>query len=129
MQQIISITKCISDKNRLRILMALSQYPELCACQITELLQVTGATVSRHLTLLTHAGLIESRKDGRWIFFRLLGGKSHDLMMTWLKNELKETPDIISDRASLTLILSQEPEDICRKQRGESCCPLKKTNL
>lgn len=126
MNKTLSITKALSDGNRLRILMALAEHRELCACQITELLGTAGATVSRHLTVLNHAGLIESRKDGRWVNFRLVEDPEHALMIIWLKNVLTNTSQIMADNASLHNIIAQDPEDICRKQRGEACCPVKK---
>ena len=127
MNRVLSITKAISDQNRLRILLALSENTELCACQITELLQTAGATVSRHLTVLTHAGLIQSRKQGRWVYFCLIEDPANSMLLTWLTRGLKDTAQIVSDRTALGLILSENPEDICRKQRGESCCPVKET--
>lgn len=126
MNKTLAITKALSDGNRLRILMALSENRELCACQITELLGIAGATVSRHLTVLNHAGLVESRKDGRWVNFRLVENPEHDLIITWLRNSLTTTSQIEADKVSLGCILGQDPEDICRKQRGEACCPVKK---
>ncbi|MDZ7667848.1 MAG: metalloregulator ArsR/SmtB family transcription factor [Desulfotignum sp.] len=63
--------KALADRNRLRIFLALTRYDELCACQITELLQVTGATASRHLGILVTAGLLKSRKASRWVYFSL----------------------------------------------------------
>ncbi len=57
MDDLLSILKALSDKNRLRIFCALLSYEELCACQITEFLQVTGATASRHLSIMVNAGI------------------------------------------------------------------------
>jgi len=51
MKNTVSLLKALSDQNRLRVVAALLSEPELCACQIKELLNVTGATVSRHLAL------------------------------------------------------------------------------
>ena len=65
MKEMISIFKALSDQNRLRVVAALTNCPELCACQITELLQVSGATGSRHLEILIAAGLVDRRKEGR----------------------------------------------------------------
>jgi len=48
MEKLLLILKALSDKNRLRIFYALLSYQELCACQITEFLNVAGATASRH---------------------------------------------------------------------------------
>jgi len=52
----------MSDKNRLRILNALLSHEELCACQITELLQIAGAAASRHLSLMVSSGILKIGK-------------------------------------------------------------------
>ncbi len=114
--------KALSDNNRLRIVASLMQYDELCACQITELLQITGATVSRHLSILSSAGIIESRKEGRWIFFRWKIGGIPSSVMAWMKEELLSSEEIKRDINELDKITSCDPEVICRKQRGEDCC-------
>ena len=75
MDGFIEITKAISDPNRVRILMAL-RAGELCVCRIIELLQLAPSTVSKHLTILKRAGLIEGRKEGRWMHYRLPADKS-----------------------------------------------------
>jgi ArsR family transcriptional regulator len=115
--------KALSDKNRLRIVMALECYEELCACQITELLQVTGATVSRHLGLLQHAGVLKSRKEGRWIYYRLAPPTDADTLFQWLEESSGESDLFESDRQALEKIVGIEREDLCRMQRGEDCCP------
>lgn len=70
MRQFLRITKALADETRLRIILGL-QAGELCVCQITELLQLAPSTISRHLYLLAQAGLIEKRKTGKWVFYRL----------------------------------------------------------
>jgi ArsR family transcriptional regulator len=94
MDAMISKLKALSDRNRLKIVFALTQYPELCACQITELLQVAGATASRHLEILLHSGLLDRRKDGRWVYYRLKNGeKDFAPVMNWIKNEFSKSND------------------------------------
>jgi len=44
---------------------------ELCACQIIEMLGLAPSTVSKHMSILRQAGLVETRKEGRWIYYRL----------------------------------------------------------
>ena len=122
MVEIIAKFKALSDNNRMRIVAALSTHDELCACQITELLQVTGATVSRHLTILSSSGIIENRKSGRWVFFRLKKGGIPAVVLAWLKAELSESTDYKLDLKALKKITASEPEEICRKQRGADCC-------
>ena len=122
MNRTLGILKALSDRNRLRVVAALMHYDELFAGQLVELLQVTGATASRHLSLLLNARVIESRKDGRWVYYRL--ASSLDSRLTqWLESEIKETDDLAADRSLLEEIVSISPEDLCRKQRGEVCCP------
>ncbi|MCK8603708.1 ArsR/SmtB family transcription factor [Desulfoferrobacter suflitae] len=72
MRDFMAITKALADQNRVTILLAL-QSCELCVCQITELLRVAPSTVSKHLSILRQARLVEDRKDGRWVYYRLAG--------------------------------------------------------
>ncbi len=123
METTLNLFKALSDKNRLRIVAGLSRYEELCACQITELLQVTGATVSRHLNVLQHAGLIASRKQGRWVFFRLDPPPGVEPILQHLCAAFSGSDEIQTDLKKLDAIVEVEPEDLCRVQRGEACCP------
>ncbi len=75
MKEFLAITKALSDENRVRSLMALSG-GELCVCQIIELLALAPSTVSKHMAVLHQAGLVETRKDGRWIYYRLADDES-----------------------------------------------------
>lgn len=70
MREFMSIIKALADENRVRALMALRER-ELCVCEIIELLGLAPSTVSKHLSILYQAGLLESRKDGRWVYYRL----------------------------------------------------------
>lgn len=126
MNELLKIFKALSDRNRLRIIAALTEHEELCACQLTELIQVTGATASRHLGTLLAASLIKSRKDGRWVYYCLNKEKSScTQLLKWIKTEFNNDSDIAEDRKRLVEIISNKPEDLCRKQRGEQCCPSK----
>jgi DNA-binding transcriptional ArsR family regulator len=62
----------LSDESRVRTLLALRK-GELCVCQIKELFGLAPSTVSKHLSILFQAGLAESRKEGRWIYYSLPG--------------------------------------------------------
>lgn len=125
MDTLLSTFKALSDRNRLRIVAVLSSYEELCACQIIELLQVSGATVSRHINQLIHAGLIDSRKNGRWVFYRLKANKNHfNEIQDWMKTQFNHSSDVQKDLKALEKITACDREDLCRKQRGEICCPV-----
>jgi ArsR family transcriptional regulator len=123
MTRTLDILKALADGNRLRILAALLRVEELCACQIIDLLGVSGATTSRHLALLANAGLVTGRRAGRWIHYRLAGNVlDDDLLIQWLSGTLSMAPELERDRGRLAEILSCRPEDICARQRVGSCC-------
>jgi ArsR family transcriptional regulator, arsenate/arsenite/antimonite-responsive transcriptional repressor len=62
----------LGDENRLRILNLLLQADELCVCDIERVLDIPQARVSRHLTILRNSGWVASRRDGRWMHYRLI---------------------------------------------------------
>ena len=120
MNELLSKLKALSDSNRLRIVGALLHTEELCACQIIEFLKISGATISRHLSILVNSGILKSRKDGRWVFYSL--DKTDDLLLEYLDKNIERSAKFAKDKESLKKITSQAPEEICRKQRGTGCC-------
>lgn len=65
------ITKALSDQHRVRALLALRR-GELCVCQLIDLFALAPSTVSKHMSILKQAGLVDSRKDSRWVYYRLV---------------------------------------------------------
>lgn len=103
MNKPLNALKALSDRNRLRVVAALMAHEELCACHILELLEVTGATASRHMGVLIRAGLVQSRKAGRWVHYRLTAAFPAPLVQ-WLETELQNDPGIKADRKALIKI-------------------------
>ena len=62
--------KAVADPTRIRMLKLLEN-GELCVCHIMEILGLVQSTASKHLGILKAAGLVESRKNGTWSYFRL----------------------------------------------------------
>ena len=120
MNMTINRTKALSDGSRLRTVAALMERDELCVCQIIEMLGLAPATVSRHMSVLQNARLVESRKDGRWVHYRL-SGTFPPLVKQWLVQELCQTAVIIEDRTKLDAILAADREDLCRTRRMKKC--------
>lgn len=61
----------LADPTRLRLLSLISAAGEACAaCELVEPLGVSQPTVSHHLKVLRQAGLVESEKRGRWVYYR-----------------------------------------------------------
>jgi ArsR family transcriptional regulator len=64
------VMKALSDPARLRIV-ALLTHGELCVCHIESALGLTQSNTSRHLSVLRSAGIVEPRREGGWVFYRL----------------------------------------------------------
>lgn len=120
MRDVLDITKSLADGSRLRILMALAG-GELCVCQIVELLQLAPSTVSKHMSILRQAHLVESRKDGRWMYYRLPDSQASKAVreaVAWVHGNLAESPQIVQDGDELKRILATDPEELCKRQNG-----------
>ena len=123
MHVLTSVFKALSDRNRLRIVSALLKKDELCACQLTALIPVTGATASRHMGVLITSGLVESRKDGRWVYYRLRR-EQEDVngLMAWVEARLKHDPQAERDAAAVDEILARASAFVCSPHRSRTTC-------
>jgi ArsR family transcriptional regulator len=120
MREFMAITKALSDPGRVRILLALRR-KELCVCQITELLGFAPSTMSKHLSILHHAGLIQSRKSERWVHYRLPDRPAPTAVreaLDWVHQSLAKTDEARADTRRLNKILKMDVKEICRRQ----CC-------
>jgi DNA-binding transcriptional ArsR family regulator len=123
MRHLVRTTKALADETRIRIIGAL-QGRELCVCQLIELLELAPSTVSKHLSILRNAHLINSRKQGRWMFYRLAGEDAPEQILTalaWVIKESAASPQSIQDNRRLKEILAIDPEILCsRKLHSET---------
>ena len=118
MRELLAAMKALSDENRLRIVVSLNGR-ELCLCQIVELLCLATSTVSKHMSVLQQARLVEARKDGRWTYFRLADAeppemvrRATELVLASLGKDAK----VRDDARRLKEILKKDPEQLCRAQ-------------
>jgi len=65
------IIKAMAHPTRLLILNSLKK-KETCVCELRELVGDDISTVSKHLSVLKNAGLVAARREGNWLFYRLL---------------------------------------------------------
>jgi len=63
--------KALAEPARLRILNLLVHGGELCNCQVEAVTGYRNPKISRHFQFLKHAGLIQFRREGTWIFYSL----------------------------------------------------------
>jgi len=79
------VMKTVADPTRARILKML-QSGELCTAQLVAILKLAQPTVTKHLALLSAAGLLQTRKYYRWVFYRLSTTPPNRYARTALKN-------------------------------------------
>ena len=65
------IFKALGDGTRLRIMSLLINDEELCVCDIMEALNLPQSKASRHLSYLRNAGLVDDRRQGVWIYYKI----------------------------------------------------------
>lgn len=94
----IEIFKAMSDKNRLLILDMLS-CGELCACDIMDGLNLTQPTISHHMKVLQKCGLVEGRKEGKWMFYSINMEKV-DKLQEFIKYVTSEKDNCICKRCN-----------------------------
>lgn len=66
-----NILKAMAHPSRLMMLDAMNERGEICVCELVTLIGSDQSTVSKHLSILKQAGLVEDRKDGQKSFYRL----------------------------------------------------------
>src|SRR3954471_19252687 len=80
--------KALADETRLRIL-GLLLTGEVCVCHIHESLGVSQPKASRHLAYLRRSGLVETRREGLWVYYRLAA--SNDALIRTLREVVTHT--------------------------------------
>jgi ArsR family transcriptional regulator len=73
-----TVFHALSDETRLAILSRL-RGGERCVCDLTDLLDAAQSRLSFHLKVLKDAGLVTSRRDGRWMHYEMVPGALDDI--------------------------------------------------
>lgn len=93
----VKIFSALADETRLRMYLLLSKN-ELCVCELMMIMNMEQSRISHTLRVLKEAGLVESRREGKWIvYFENPEASRHEFLQA-LKKELQLQPD---DAASL----------------------------
>jgi ArsR family transcriptional regulator len=120
MFEIMNITKALSDENRVRALMMLVD-GELCVCQIIEMLGLAPSTVSKHMSILRQAGLVEAKKQGRWMYYSLAGKDAPSQVkqaIDWVISNAAGDLKVQQDKKKLHELLTIDKEELCKMQRS-----------
>lgn len=104
----------LSHPVRLRATILIKHFKELCVCELIHALELQQPVVSRHLSQLKAAGLLESRKSGLWVYYRI-----SDDLPDWVNKVLNETIKGVGNEApykndvSLIESMQDRPEQSC----------------
>ncbi len=117
MRDLMDILKALADEKRMRILYALKG-GELCVCQLIALLELAPSTVSKHLTILRSARLVDSRREGKWMYYRLskqFRSPSARKILAPLFSDMDDSAEIDADKKRLRKICGEELGALCRR--------------
>lgn len=113
MRNHLKVFRALGDKNRLRVIKMLEAKP-MCVCEITAVLNLAPSTVSKHLSLLHEAELVEETKDGKWVNYSLPSKSRIPFVLEMLKllrRSLKDDPEVLADMEKAKKV---NRVDLCR---------------
>ena len=94
---------------------------------MTDLLELAPLTVSKHLSILHQALLVDTRKDGRWVYYRLADEVAPVLVreaIAWVCECLAEDSQAQGGAQRVDQLIEVRPEMLCciQRNRGTGCC-------
>lgn len=107
----VTLFKSLADATRLRLLLLIQAENELCVCELTEALDDIQPKVSRHLNQLKKNGLLQDRRQGQWVYYRL-----DEALPDWVLGIIAEArraceADLDDDRARLQAMSARPRPD------------------
>jgi ArsR family transcriptional regulator len=110
MKQTVRTFKALADPVRLRIVSLLLRR-ELCVCELMFILKMEQSRVSHQLRILKDADLVEDKREGRWITYRIPEKARPNLeilMSQFLGDQLKESEETVCDLDNLEICLKED---------------------
>ena len=94
--------QALGDRTRLRLL-NLVNGQEICVCHLVEVLRAPQPKISRHLAYLRSAGVVSARREGKWMYYRVVmpGHRGAALVLQQTLEWLREEKAMQTDRARL----------------------------
>lgn len=102
LQALLAIHKALADETRIRMLAVLQGLGELCVCDLEAGLGVTQSRASRHMSVLRGAGLVDDRREGQWVYYRIAADPSPSVAraLEALAADTRDLPATAADIAS-----------------------------
>ncbi len=88
--QYTEIFKALADETRVKVIQILTKENK-CACQILEQLSISQSTLSHHMSILTSSNLVLSKKEGKWVHYRLNQELFETIGLFFEKTEIVDT--------------------------------------
>ncbi|UTA47101.1 metalloregulator ArsR/SmtB family transcription factor [Simiduia sp. 21SJ11W-1] len=107
--------KLLADETRLKSLLLITREGELCVCELTCALGESQPKISRHLAQLRAGGLLEDRRQGQWVYYRL-----SPTLPEWCQSLLADT--LAANPRFLTPAVAQLAKMGDRPARARACC-------
>jgi len=93
---------------------------ELCLCQLLGLLKLAPSTVSKHMSILHHAGLVSAEKRGKWVYYSLAGRDASPAArdaVAWLIAAAAGTREAGADARTLKKVARTSRDTLCKCYR------------
>ena len=109
------LLKALGEPTRLRSAVLLALNGETCVCHLAEALKEADFKISRHLNILKAAGLVEARREGTWMHYRLAKPKGalSKALLCCLRDGLGGNPTIKRYLRRLKTCCPPQPQDGC----------------
>jgi DNA-binding transcriptional ArsR family regulator len=124
----VDLARAVADPNRLRLLSLLASADrEVCVCEMMEILDLPQSRVSRHLQMLRRLKLVQDRREGKWVHYRLgprVAGAG-DLLRT-VRAWAKDCPELAADRRQLDRVRRAGKLPSCEEGRRRLAVPARK---
>jgi len=113
MASILKSLRLLADPNRVRIVLLLER-EELSVAELQEILAMGQSTISTHLAQLKQAGIVEDRRTGKNILYRLkaFGNGTQEQVLDVLRHAVKEIPEATEDGDALRLALRRRQDKV-----------------
>jgi DNA-binding transcriptional ArsR family regulator len=110
--RLVETAKALAHPTRLRLL-AMLRGGELCACQLVAALGQPASTVSGQLSILRRAGLVQERRDGKLVYYRLVETPAEQDLLAPLLGALEPDPVAAGDAALVGRLREVAVPDLC----------------
>jgi ubiquinone/menaquinone biosynthesis C-methylase UbiE/DNA-binding MarR family transcriptional regulator len=113
MASILKSLRLLADPSRVRMVLLLER-EELSVAELQEILAMGQSTISTHLSQLKQAGIVEDRRTGKNILYRLkaFGNGTQQQVLGVLRHAVKEIPEAAEDRDALRLALRRRQDKV-----------------